>query len=280
MGKYERKRENKKERRFLKWILVFCLMAVVVFLILFVMPIMLYHLNPESDLDDIAPGTTVQNQETETRIPVETQMPTEIQMPENDESVTHPAATQVEFPVKLDQGNVEIESLFQFSGVNPDAGNQDAEDVASIALKNTSNQYLKEATVKVTLATGSELTFIVQDLPSGASVMAFSTDNITLSETDTCTAITVNTIFEDDSDPDGLEVSVEGMTITVKNTSSKKLGDIAVYYRDIFNERYFGGKAYIYNIENLSAGKSTTFTAEESLLGVIEVVRATVNDKN
>lgn len=286
MGKYERKRERKRERQFTKWILVSCLMAMVVFLILFVMPIMLYHLNPEPDLDDITPGTTVQTQETETRVPIETQMPVETQMPtetkvpENDESATHPAATQVEFPVKLNQGNIEIESLFQFSGVNPDAENRDATDVASIVLTNTSNQYLSEATVKVTLATGSELTFVVQGIPSGASVMAFSTDNVTLLETDTCTAITVKTLFEDDSKPDGLDISVDGMTITVKNTSSKKLSNIDVYYRDIFDERYFGGKTYIYSIEHLSAGKSTTFTAEESLLGVIDVVHVAVNDKN
>lgn len=297
MGKYESKKE--KESRFPKWILIFCIAALVIFLILFVMPILLYDITAEPDPTGTAQTTTSQTQETETKTSTETQMPlettapaettaatqsqqppAETKAPESNAPETQVPATRVSFPAKLDAGKIAIESLFQFSGVNPDAENQDATDVASIVLTNTSGRYLREATVSVILTTGAELTFVVTDVPSGASVMAFATSNHRMLDTDECVSLSVTTVFEEVSKPSGLDISVDGMTVTVKNTSSKKLSNIDVYYRDVFGERYFGGKAYIYNIENLSAGKSVTFTAEESLLGVIDVIRAAVNDKN
>ena len=264
MGKYERKREKKSH----KWIWVVFLLLLVAFLAIFVMPQVLYRMNEEPIQDDIVQSTATQEQNEETVMPTE------------DSNAEPEPVYTVEFPVVLDEGNIEIESLFQFSGVNPDAGNQKTTDVASIVLKNTSGQYLREATVNATLDGGAELTFIVTELPAGASVMAFSIDNVRLLETDLCTAITVTPCFEDVPNNESVEISVDGMTVTVTNISSEDLNEIDVYYRDVFNDKYFGGMTYSYIIEKLTVGESTTFTAEESLLGVIEVVRVAVNDKN
>lgn len=264
MGKYER---NKKRKSW-KWVWAICLLILVSFLVLFVMPQVLYMMNEGSTKDDNAKSTVSQDQNKETLTVVE------------NGSTGHEPEKIVEFPIVLDEGTIEIESLFPFSGVNPDADNQDSTDVASIVLRNTSDQYLSEAIVHITLDSGATLTFIVTELPAGTSAMAFSVDNDGLLSTDICTDIAVEAAFGEIPNNDCFELSVAGMTVTITNTSSEDLNEIDVYYRDVFNEKYFGGMTYSYKIENLPAGESTSFTAEESLLGVIEVVRIAVNDKN
>lgn len=226
------------------------------------------ELPSDPDAEDLPENNTSQIQETETKPPVK------------DKNTAHETQGAVEFPSELDGGNIRIESLFQFTGVNPDAQKQKATDVSAIELTNASSKYLREATVTVTLATGKKVSFMVTDVPAGADVMAFSVDNAPLLATDVCTAITANTVFGDETNYDGVEVSVDGMMITVKNTSSKDVELLDVYYRDVFGDKYFGGKTNICNIEYLSAGESVTVAAEETLLGVIEVVRVAANHKN
>lgn len=262
MGKYEKKKRKKSRR----WILAVCLLLLTGLLVLFVMPQVLYNVNAEPDLDGSA-------QSTEMPMPNENGDTAETENPVETESA-------VEFPAVLDGGNITVESLFSFTGVNPDGNKQDVTDVASIVLSNISDQYLHKATVKVMLNGGTELVFIVSDIPVGASVMAFSVDNDRLLSTDLCTDITAETLYGDAPYHDSVEISVDGMMVTVTNSSSEDLNGIDVYYRDLFDDKYFGGMTYSKSIEHLPAGESVTFTAEESLLGVIEVVRIAVNDKN
>ena len=304
MGKYESKKKVPKG------IFVIFPLLLVACLVIFVMPRALHTMPSNPDAEEVPESSASQIEETETQSLIEDENTThgetqdtvelssdpdaedlpenttsqiqdaETQPPVKDENTAHETQGRVEFPSELDGGNIRIESLFQFTGVNPDAQKQNATDVAAIELTNASSKYLREATVTVTLATGNKVSFMVTDVPGGADVMAFSVDNAPLLTTDVCTAITADTDFEDETNYDGVEVSVDGMMITVKNTSSKDVELLDVYYRDVFGDKYFGGKTYICNIEYLSAGQSMTVAAEETLLGVIEVVRVAVNDKN
>lgn len=185
----------------------------------------------------------------------------------------------IKFPAVLDGGNLKIESLFQFSGINPDAGKQEAADVASIILENTSESYLKTAKVTAVLGDGSELVFVVNDLPAGKSAMAFSVDNDKLSDGAVCTGISVEPVFEEIENSDGVKISVDGTTVTLENISGQTLSGIDIYCRDVFNDEYFGGVAYKYTIDKLPAGESTAVTVSASVMGLTDVVRITVNDQ-
>ena len=257
MGKYT----NKKEKKFPKGIVIILCVVVLVFLVLFVMPQVLYRLSPEATEDEPAVSDEMIGQ------PQEGDFAQEI-------------INVVTFPTTLDDGNIEIESLFQFDGVNPDGGKQDVTDVAAIVLNNVSDQHLTKATVTATLGNGTAVDFVITDLPAGTSVTAFSVDNNKMFATDVCVDVTVEAAYESAPGHEGVDVSAEGMAITLKNTTSEALSNIIVYYRDVFDDRYFGGKTYQYTIEHLPAGESTTVMAEESLLGMIEVVRVAINKMN
>lgn len=210
-----------------------------------------------------------------TTVPVLTEAPT---VAETTAEPTVSAAPALEFPVSLADGKLQVESLFQFSGVNPDAGKQKVSDVASIVLKNITDKYLSRATVTAVLDDGSERVFIVNDIPAGASVMAFSIENQELRSTDVCISMFAEAVFEDATNDDLIKITVDGLTVTLENASAEDLNEMNVYYHDVFDNRYFGGVSYTCIIETLSAGESMTITAEESLLGAVEVVRVAAND--
>lgn len=269
MGKYERK----KKKKFPKFFLFICLLFLLAYLVIFVMPRVLYTMNGDLDSESNPENTAPQVQETGTPPAEEDMNPTS-----ESQSTMQETQSKVEFPCDLDAGKIQIDSLFQFSGVNPDAQNQNATDVSAIVISNASGQYLREATIIATLATGRELCFKVTDLPAGSNAMIFSVDNTPLLETDVCTAITIETFFEEMPVFNNIEVSVDGMMVTIANTSSVNAEGIAIYYHDVFGDKYFGGKTYIHNIEHLSAGESITIAAEETLLGMIEVVYVAVHN--
>ena len=98
---------------------------------------------------------------------------------ENEEAskVTDAADEGLAFPYLLEEEQIQVDSLFQYSGINPDAENAECEDVAAIQMKNNSEQYLESAEVSVELSDGTAYSFVVQDIPAGKSVIAFESGN-------------------------------------------------------------------------------------------------------
>ena len=184
----------------------------------------------------------------------------------------------IEFPIMLEGGKLEIGSLFPFEGVNPDAGNEVGTEIASISVKNLSDQYLEEANISVLLNEGTEINFKVTELPAGASAMAFSIDNQVLDKKYVCVNVSGKVFFCDEPVEIPVQVSVkeEGTQISVTNLSSQEFSNIKMYCRCPFDEEYFGGVAYEYMLHELAIGETKTINAEEFLLGMVEVVRVEI----
>lgn len=210
---------------------------------------------------------------------VQSTQPPEMTGPAAEQETVAVSPEEAEFPVVLAEGKIAVESLFPFSGINPDAGKQEGEDTAAIMVKNLSGEYLTSATVTASFADGGEQIFTVTELPAGASALVFSGDNQALAPETVCTGLRGEGEFAPLQWDGRIEVSVDGLTITVKNSSDEELNRINVYYRDVLDDKYFGGMTYIAAIEKLAAGETAQITAEGSVLGVIEVVRTAANDE-
>ena len=276
MGKYENKTpassraqtQKKRQKKTGTQIVLVVVLSVFLaaLLMMFVVPQMLYRLSgqegdPELDVaEDIA--ATEEATGTEETLP---------QIAYSQEDV-------LDFPAKLEDTKLEIESLFSFSGINPDSGNQEGDDLATIMLKNTSEAYLEQAVIRATLLDGTECTFVVTDLPAGKSTMAFATGNESLAQEVSCVALSCEASFTELEPWDQLSVSTVGTTVTLQNNSGEDITNIDVYCRDVFGESYFGGITYKHTISNLPANQSATVDVTDSLLGMIEVVRIAINE--
>lgn len=243
-------------------VIVVLLIVTLTAFVLFVMPQLLYNENEPMP-------TEIQGTE-----PPATTAP-EIQNEEATVSDDSGAA----FPMSLAGGRLQIESLFQFSGINPDCGNAEGSDIASIVLKNTSDTYLASAAVTVTLTDGTPLTFAVTDLPAGKSAMTFSLENQSIGSDAACAAVACEPVFDGmaGTASDRVSVSVDGMTVSLTNTSGEDISELVVYCHSLLDEEYFGGITYMYTINDLPAGETATVTAVDCILGMTEVVRVAIN---
>ena len=196
---------------------------------------------------------------------------------------TAPAQIQqsvVSLPATLD-GGLKLENLFQFSGLNPDAGNQEGTDIATVLLKNTSGSYLVKADLTVTLVDGKKLTFTVTDLPPGQSAMAFSKENVSIGANAACSAVSCNTSFKSGLVPIPAQVSVavDGTAVTLTSQTDQALSNLVVYCRCPLGEEYFGGITYQYEVQNLPPRGTVTVDAVDCILGMAEVVRVEINNE-
>ena len=250
--------EKKKKRtgKILLLSVVFLLLAVV--LILFVMPQVLYRLqaDPESLETEMAAITEETRSQTESvRIP----------------------GTAVELPAMLEDGRLQIESLFQFDGINPDCENQEQEHIAAILVKNISGEFLLEAKIMMELSNGTQTSFVVTNLPAERAAMVFSAENSSIKEADVCVGIACEARWDEAAAiPEGVVVSAEGITITVTNQTAQDIPELTVYCHSLLGEDFFGGITYMYKIEDLSANETTVIEAPECIMGMAEVVRVAI----
>lgn len=193
---------------------------------------------------------------------------------------TESSEPKLVFPIMLEDGKLEVTSLFQFAGFNPDCGLEEGTDIASLAVRNCSREHLAVAELTATLSDGTEAHFTVWDLPAGQSALLFSTENAICGKDVRCTAVTGSAEFE--ADPpllaDKLTVSVEETAVTVTNESAENLNHLVVYCHCLMDGDYFGGVTYSYPVEALAAGESMTFQAEDCYLGEAAVVRITLGN--
>lgn len=192
--------------------------------------------------------------------------------------VTEPAPTAsaepaLEFPYTAEK--LVIESLFQFSGFNPDCDGQTGTDIAAIMVRNNSGSHLADAELTLTMADNTILTFHVTDLPADATAMAFSKENKAIKVEAACINVECSASYESASVmmEKLVTVSVNGTEITVTNISDQDLTQVVVHCHCLLEEDYFGGLTYQYIVDTLPAGESAVLEAYDCYMGEAEVVR-------
>ena len=133
---------------------------------------------PTEPVETVPPVTTeppaiIQTQPAETR-PAET---------EPEQTVAPTEAPEI-FPVLLEDGMLTVQSMFQFSGMNPDADLQFGENIAGLQLVNTSDRHLTVAELAAVLEDGTILSFRAEDVAPGMTVMAFSLEHGSVEDPD------------------------------------------------------------------------------------------------
>lgn len=180
----------------------------------------------------------------------------------------------LEFPYVLDDEQLQIDSLFQYSGVNPDAGNENSEDIASIQMTNNSAKYLETAEISVELTDGTTYSFEVQDIPAGKSVMAFDTTNAAYDGKTGVAFMDAKTTYSSDAGlkEEAVKITSDDNGIQLENISGENLGNMKVKYHCVLDDMYFGGSSMETEVAGLAAGETTTVDTSESILGDAEVV--------
>lgn len=189
------------------------------------------------------------------------------------------AKEDVTFPCLLADEQLSVTSLFQYSGENPDCGDEAGENVVSLAVTNQSGRHLTSAKITAKLADGTRLTFQLADIPAGQTVWVFDQDNGSFASSSACKELKCEASFEAETPllEDQVAVETEGTSVTLTNLTDEDLAGLTVYCHCIFDGTYFGGSTYAYPVDGIPAGGRVTIQAEECYLGEAAVVRVTRN---
>ena len=199
------------------------------------------------------------------------------ELPDEPEEPEEPQYTGLlELPYLTADGLLSVDSVFPFSGMNPDDGMEEGTDLAAIMVTNVSDSHLTRGELTVTMADGVVASFLVQDLPAGKSALVCDRRSTVLKDPELCTDIVCEAEFADEDvlRTDELFYVLDGMEITLTNLTAETLTGIEVYCHTVLDASYLGGCVYRYPVDVLPAGQSTTILALDCFLGA-EVVRIT-----
>ena len=196
---------------------------------------------------------------------------------EEDEEDAEETDEGLAFPYLLEEEQIQVDSLFQYSGINPDAENAECEDVAAIQMKNNSEQYLESAEVSVELTDGTAYSFVVQDIPAGKSVIAFESGNTSYDGKTGVAFIEAKTTYSSEAGvkEDEVKVTSDDNGVQISNISGDAIGTMKVKYHCVMDDMYFGGISSETEVDGLAAGESTAVDTSESILGDADVVSIT-----
>ncbi len=268
MGKVEKKGQSKVYVR----IAVIAVLAIaLVIVVLFAMPRLLYRLSGDDTADAAVEISTSGTDVTESGNAKE---PTESG---DASSAGDPVAAT--FPMEVEGGKLRIEAPVPFDGWNPDCGDESGTNIASVVVTNLSDTYLVRGEISITTDDGQALNFVLTDIPTGGSVMALDTGNASVKMDTGYDSLICQAQFDDNTSAvaEGVTVLVNGSHITLQNNTESDIADITVYCHGLLGDRYFGGITYTYNVNNLTALGTAELDAQDCILGLVEVVRVTVN---
>lgn len=196
---------------------------------------------------------------------------------EDSEEESETEDTGLTFPYTVAEEKLTIDSIFQFSGPNPDCKDEVGQDISSIQLTNQSGKYLETADITVNLADGTEYIFHIEEIPDGKSVLAFDTTNQSYDGSAGVADIEVKAEYSEDASlkDEVLSVSGDEDGLHVKNISGENLKNIAVKYHCNMDDMYYGGRCYEGTVESLAAGESTVLDTSECYMGEAAVVNIT-----
>ena len=181
---------------------------------------------------------------------------------------------QITFPYELEDGKLQIDSLFQFTGTNPDCEDQECEEVGALQLTNVSEEYLASSDITIKFSDGSEMLFLVEDIPAGKSVVAFEIENVMYDDKTEVISITAKTKYSSNVSlkEESVLLNADDIGIAIENISQNALKDVSVKYHCNLNDIYFGGKSYECLVKSLAVGESVLLDTSECYLGEATVV--------
>lgn len=189
------------------------------------------------------------------------------------EMLSNEAVESIVFPHVVDDGKLEITSLFQYTGINPDFNQEMCENVGAIQLTNHSSEYLESADIVVALEDETVLNFRIEDVPMNMNVMAFDINNNSYVEQDVV-SVEVTTTYSNNSSvgEDVFDFVTNESGFEVYNKSTDAYENILIKYHCNVDDVYFGGKAGEVLVDKLAVGERKQFEIEDCYFGEATVV--------
>ena len=158
-------------------------------------------------------------------------------------------------------GSLVCVEISRFSGgFVEDGSHAQVQDVAAILVANNTGKFLEMATVTYQVGDRTA-TFLVTGLPHGKKAWVMESNRLTLKEGDELELKDCQEVYNPNAitTTDALAVSRQGNSLTLTNTSGRKLTNVVVYYKNTLDDGTFlGGITYYIAFGDMEAGATVT----------------------
>lgn len=215
-----------------------------------------------------------------TEEPAGTSAPAETSPSMKESEPTAQRLPGIGYPYDFADGKLRISSLFQYSGMNPDADFEEGENIGVLVISNISQDYLEELTVSAAISDGTTLKFHISDLPAGQTVWAFAQNNGAFDPVSECVKVESQSSFTENPGllSTNVDLEIQGLEVTLTNNTGNPLPASDLRCHIVLDDIYFGGTSYAYPVPALGQGDTVTVTAADCILGDVAVARLRPND--
>ena len=162
-------------------------------------------------------------------------------------------------------GNLICVEISRFSGYFVEDGKDEkVQNVAAVLVANNTGKYLELATVTYKVGERTA-TFLVTGLPSGKKVWVLESDRLTLADGDELVLEDCEETYNPNAvlTTQDLAVQRQGNSLTLTNTTDRKLSNVAVYYKNTLEDGTFmGGITYLIAFGDMEPGAAVTKLAD------------------
>ena len=159
------------------------------------------------------------------------------------------------------EGSLNCLEISRFTGgFVEDGSDAPVRDVAAILVANNTGKFLELATITYQVGNRTA-TFKVTGLPHGERAWVLESNRLSLKAGDELVLENCEETYHPSPvlTTDALSVSRQGKSLTLTNTSGRKLSNVAVYYKNTLEDgTYMGGISYMTVFGNLEPGASVT----------------------
>lgn len=175
---------------------------------------------------------------------------------EGDDTI-YPVGTA---PDAASSGDLYCNEITAYTGPFVEDGkNEQVENVAAILVENRSNEFLEQAIITYSIGSDKTAEFVLTGLPAGESAWVLEKQRLVLTGKEKLEFEDCTSTFRADAitETEDITVEAEGNVITVTNNTGKPLRNVAVYYKNTYDDgNYLGGITYMIGFDVLGAGHS------------------------
>lgn len=190
-------------------------------------------------------------------------------------------AQPISFPYTIPGSSLVVQTIAGYDGPYlEDGADEDVSNIAAMIIRNSGSVDIEYAEVEVETKSGT-LTFVLTDLPAGATLAAQESNRSAYSKQD-CYGVRAE-VAENNLEQSSKLVKVEeeeSGSLLVTNLSGSDIPCVRVFYKYYLDEdsAYLGGITYTAKLTNLEAGDARSIQPTHYLQGYSKVVMVRTYD--
>lgn len=179
-----------------------------------------------------------------------------------------------ESTVEFDDGKLKLTGSMEYEGPDFEDGSMEEGNYTILKIQNISESFLRSASIEVKVNNSEKMSFTIDSLPAGETVMVIGQGYNGYSEKDIYQVTSCESSYEETvvCEKEGLTVSCEAGKIRLNNQTSEDLSGTVFRYKGKTSDMLMGGLTYEFVADSLPSGGTYEIDSQSFLADSVQIV--------